>query len=121
MDDENPYKSKPVKDIVTLLIGFASLVFADNSVFRSFFGVLLLAVLFKDLRKPYTRWDRFIVSMAMSFATITACSYYLTSFLNAHGWALLEDKIIIIGLVSITILFYVLKSKYEHRTVRGES
>ena len=121
MADENSDKTKQVMDVVTLFIGFASLIFADNSVLRSFFGIMLFAVLIRDLKKPSTIWDRFIVSMSMSFAAIIACSYFLTSFLNAHSWALFEDKILITGLIGATIFFFVLKSIFESGIVKGKT
>lgn len=121
MTGENSDKTKQAMDIVTLFIGLASLVFADSSVLRSFFGILLLAVLIRDLRKPSTIWDRFIISMSMSFAAIIACSYYLTSLLNANGWALFEDKILIIGLIGATIFFLLLKSRFECGIVKDKT
>lgn len=116
MTDEN---SDKIKHIITLVIGIASLTCADNSVLRSFFGILLLLVLIKDIKKPYTILDRVIVSMSMSFAVIISCSYYLTSFLNNHGWALYENKILIVSFISTTIFLFALKSKCESQTVRG--
>ncbi len=121
MTYENSDKTKQVKEIVILFIGFVTLIFADSGVLRSFFGILLLVVLSRYLKEPYKFWDRVILSMSMSFAAIIACSYHLTSFLNTHGWALLEDKILISGLFIVTIFFFVLKSKCERRTVRGET
>ena len=116
---ENSDKTKQVADTVTLLIGFASLIFADSGVLRSFFGILLLAILIRQLRNPSAIWDRLIVSMSMSFATVIACSYHLSSFLNDHGWALSEDKVLIIGLIGCTVVFFALKSKCERRIVTG--
>lgn len=119
MADEKSAKAKHITDIVTLLIGLASLIFADDSVFRSFFGILLLAVLIKDFRKPSTIWDRIIVCMSMAFATVIACSYLLTAFLEAHGWALLEDAIVITGLIGASIFWFVLKSTAKIWVVRS--
>jgi hypothetical protein len=119
MTDENSNHKRQIFDIFTLFIGAASLILADNGVLRSFFGFILLAILIRELKKTSATWDRFIVSMSMAFAAIITCSYFLTSFLNAHGWALLEDTVLITGLISITIFFFVLKSKIERRFVRG--
>ena len=113
--------SKYVKDITTLLIGFGSLIVADNGVLRFLFGIILLLFLIKYLREPCPIWDRVIVGMSMSFALIIASSYFLTSFLNTHGWSLFEDKVLIIEWVVAAILFYALKWKLERPKIGGET
>ena len=112
-------KSKYVKDIATLLIGFGSLI-ADNGVLRFIFGIILLSILIKYLREPCPIWDRVVMGMSMSLALIIVSSYFLTPFLNAHGWALLADKVLIVEWFVAAMLFYLLKWKLERPQIGGE-